>query len=156
MRCLPLGKGQEGKAPAIGASEVRSGHLRDGSYFFATIEPWHGNQVVMYGVPNDRKTRMFPRLVIDYELQWGHAVWVGDIDGDPDDEVVIGVRMTLNEHRRGVRVYDYDGSVWKRSLIEPGQVAVEDMTVADLDGDGKRDIIAVGRATHNAVIYWNR
>jgi hypothetical protein len=28
--------------------------------------------------------------------------------------------------------------------------------VADLNGDGRKDIVAVGRATHNAVIYWNR
>jgi hypothetical protein len=35
-------------------------------------------------------------------------------------------------------------------------VAVEDIAVSDFDGDGKPDIIAVGRATHNAVIYWNR
>jgi hypothetical protein len=28
--------------------------------------------------------------------------------------------------------------------------------VADLDGDGRPDIVAVGRATHNARIYWNR
>ncbi|HKM52517.1 MAG TPA: FG-GAP-like repeat-containing protein [Isosphaeraceae bacterium] len=27
---------------------------------------------------------------------------------------------------------------------------------ADLDGDGKNDIIAGGRATHNVKIYWNR
>ena len=34
-----------------------------------------------------------------------------------------------------------------------GQVAVEDLVVADLDNDGSLEIIAVGRATKNAVIY---
>jgi len=30
------------------------------------------------------------------------------------------------------------------------------LKVADLNGDGKADIIAAGRATKNVVIYWNR
>jgi hypothetical protein len=47
------------------------------------------------------------------------------------------------------------GKKWDRLMLDDGGVAVEDLTVADLDGDGKQDIIAVGRATKNARIYWN-
>ena len=36
-----------------------------------------------------------------------------------------------------------------------GGVAVEDLAVGDLNGDGKPDIVAVGRATKNVKIYWN-
>jgi hypothetical protein len=32
----------------------------------------------------------------------------------------------------------------------------EDAVAADLDADGRPDIIAGGRATHNVKIYWNR
>jgi hypothetical protein len=32
-------------------------------------------------------------------------------------------------------------------------MACEDLKVADLDGDGKPEIIAAGRATKNVVIY---
>jgi hypothetical protein len=32
---------------------------------------------------------------------------------------------------------------------------VEDLAVADLNGDGKLHIVAVGRQTGNARIYWN-
>ena len=35
-------------------------------------------------------------------------------------------------------------------------MACEDALAADLDGDGRPDIIAGGRATHNVKIYWNR
>jgi hypothetical protein len=34
-------------------------------------------------------------------------------------------------------------------------VAVEDLAVGDLNGDGKLDVVAVGRATKNVRIYWN-
>jgi hypothetical protein len=44
---------------------------------------------------------------------------------------------------------------WRRTLIDPAGVAVEDLAAADLDGDGRQDIVAVGRATKNVRIYWN-
>jgi hypothetical protein len=34
-------------------------------------------------------------------------------------------------------------------------MACEDFKVADLNGDGKPDIIAAGRATKNLIVYWN-
>ncbi|MEN2281131.1 FG-GAP-like repeat-containing protein [Algoriphagus sp. SE2] len=34
-------------------------------------------------------------------------------------------------------------------------MACESLTSADLDGDGKLDLIAAGRATNNLKIYWN-
>jgi hypothetical protein len=34
-------------------------------------------------------------------------------------------------------------------------MACEDLQVADLDGDGRLDIVAAGRATHNHKIYFN-
>ncbi len=43
-----------------------------------------------------------------------------------------------------------------RLILDNGGVAVEDLAAADLDGDGKTDIVAVGRATGNCRIYWNR
>jgi hypothetical protein len=38
-------------------------------------------------------------------------------------------------------------------MIDDG-VAVEDVATADLDGDGRTEIIAGGRATANLRIYW--
>ena len=52
------------------------------------------------------------------------------------------------------RAIDAEGSRWERHLLDAGGVAVEDALVADLDGNGLQDIVAVGRATGNARIYW--
>lgn len=159
-----LGSGQEQAAPARGASEIRSGRLADKRHYLATIEPWHGDKVVVYIAPSDwspdRSGMLWQRVVIDDQLAWGHAVACVNLDDDPQDELVIGVRDNQSEnHRCGVRIYDASdagGQKWTRQLIDAGGVAVEDLVAADFDNDGKQDIVAVGRATHNAKIYFNR
>lgn len=146
-----------------GASEIKNGKVARGVGVIATVEPWHGNQVVTY-TPSKEPGKLWERHVIDEQLRWGHAVWFADLDGDGTDELVIGVRDDpakgdAFKERRGVRIYkctDGKGAKWERNIIEDGGVAVEDLTVADLDGDGKVDIIAVGRATGNCRIYWNQ
>jgi hypothetical protein len=144
-----------------GASEIKRGQLRGGHPFLATIEPWHGHQVVVYTPPAD-PNGLWQRHVIDDRLKWGHAVWCADLDGDGNDELIIGVRDNLSAkpgEKCGVRIYkstDGRGAKWARHLLDEGGVAVEDLAVADLDGDGHPDIVAVGRASRNARIYRNR
>ncbi len=142
-----------------GASEIKLGKLKSGKKFIATIEPWHGHQVVVYAEP-EGQAKLWDRHVIDAQLKWGHAVWTADLDGDGSDELIIGVRDDMGppEYRRGVRIYralDANGAKWARHIVDNGGVAVEDLTAGDLDGDGKIDLVAVGRQTHNVRIYWN-
>lgn len=162
---IPVGTGEQSNPKGSrGASEINMGQVA-GKPFIATIEPWHGNQVVVYTPPADPKA-LWTRQVLDNQLRWGHAVSVADLDGDGHDDLIIGVRDDPNpkagdkhSERRGVRLYRAQGSAgkaWDRQLLDPGSVAVEDLAVADLNGDGKPDIVAVGRATGNARIYWNR
>ena len=42
-----LSPGHVEKAPRLGASDVGVGK-QDGKRFFASVEPWHGNEVVVY------------------------------------------------------------------------------------------------------------
>jgi hypothetical protein len=43
----------------------------------------------------------------------------------------------------------------QRFEIGGTEVAVEDLKLADLDGDGRLDIIAAGRQTKNVRIFFN-
>jgi FG-GAP-like repeat len=158
-----LGTGnQDNPKRSRGSSEIKQGKLKNGKKFIATIEPWHGNQVVVYTEPAE-KGKMWDRHVIDEQLRWGHAVSCADLDGDGSDELIIGVRDEPGKtdkfiESRGVRIYkalDDKGAKWQRQILDNGGVAVEDLAVADLNGDGRPDIVAVGRQTHNIRIYWN-
>jgi hypothetical protein len=156
-----LGTGnQDNPRSNRGASEIKLGKLKSGVEYIATIEPWHGYQVVVY-TPPTKAGELWTRQVLDDQLRWGHAVWCADLDGDGDEELIIGVRDNLSKNpgqRSGVRIYkalDGNGQKWKRMFVDEGGVAVEDLACADLDADGKIDIVAVGRATRNVRIYRN-
>ena len=161
-----IGEGDQSKPQGSrGASEVKPGTLeaRSGRPYIATIEPWHGNQVVVYTRPG-KGPDLWQRHLIDDHLRWGHAVWCSDLDGDGSDELIIGVRDNPAKgdkftEKCGVRIYkatDGVGKKWERMLLDEGGVAVEDLTAGDLNADGKIDIVAVGRQTKNARIYWNQ
>lgn len=159
-----IGTGNQATSPNRGASEVKHGRLASGADYLATIEPWHGFQVAVYTRPKAGATTggtspLWPRQVLDEELKWGHAVWCADLDGDGDEELVIGVRDNKDaDHPCGLRIYDpanADGTQWTKHFFDPGGVAIEDLAVADLNADNKPDVVAVGRQTKNVRIYWN-
>jgi hypothetical protein len=157
---------QDNPKEGRGASEIK--RSADGRGVIGTIEPWHGTQVVVYAPakPDPEKAFSYERIVIDDHLRWGHAVSFADLDGDGVDELIAGVRDDPNPklgdtftEKKGVRVYraaDAKGTKWERFILEDGGVACEDLAAADLDSDGRVDLVAVGRATKNCRIYWNR
>ena len=50
---------------------------------------------------------------------------------------------------------DKSGTKWTKHVVDAGGVATEDLVVADFTGDGRPDILAGGRATHNVKLYVN-
>lgn len=147
---------------ARGSSEVKMGALKGGTYYVATIEPFHGDKVAVYSpAKGATKDQPWQRTVIDTQIKGGHALWCADLDGDTNDEIIVGSREPASPQAPfGVNIYQAEFSTgqakWVKHALDAGGVAVEDLACGDLDGDGKVDIVAVGRATHNVKIYWNR
>ncbi len=52
-----IGAGDQVSTPNKGASEIKHGTLANTQDYIATIEPWHGNQVVVYTKPAAGRTR---------------------------------------------------------------------------------------------------
>ncbi|HEY5315511.1 MAG TPA: VCBS repeat-containing protein, partial [Pirellulales bacterium] len=84
-----IGQGNQTTSPNRGASEVKRGQLAGGRDYIATIEPWHGFQVVVYTPPPAGSHGLWQRHVLDDELKWGHAVWCANLDRDADQELII-------------------------------------------------------------------
>jgi hypothetical protein len=145
--------GAPGDPPKRGCSEIHLGMLGDGRTFLATIEPWHGTEVVVWPEIEPGSLAFGSRTVLDSTLADGHALWVADVDGDGDDEVFAGHRG--KDHR--VSMYDRDrtSGQWTRTILDR-DIAAQDLRGGDLDGDGMPDVVAVGGATHNLVWYHPR
>lgn len=138
-----------------GTGEVRRGRLPAGD-FHAAIEPMHGNTLAVY---RKDSTGSVQRLVLDESLVDGHAVACGDLLGLGRDQIVVGWRaMNRPGVRVGIRLYvpeDAVGTTWKQFQVDDNTMACEDLALADLDGDGRLDIVGAGRATRNVVVWFN-
>ena len=143
-----IGEGLQGpERPNIGSSEVAVGDFPGGRHI-ATVEPWHGNQVVVY------QGGEFPwnRIEIDDSLAGGHGLVTADLDNDGVDEIIAGGRS--EPHQLAIYQYDDRAERWRRENLDAG-VAVSGLAAADMDGDGDIDLAAIGSATRNVVIYEN-
>jgi hypothetical protein len=143
-----------------GAGEVKVGKFKDKASFIATIEPMHGNSVVVYTRPAAGEA-LWHRHVVDDSLKRGHALWVADVDHDGSDELIVGHSDKGTGEIAGPGIYVYDsiddsGNSWTKYIVDDGAIATEDLIVDDLNGDGWPDIVAGGRATLNVKLYVNQ
>jgi hypothetical protein len=145
-----LGEGDQVSRPRRGASEIAVGRIR-GRRYLATIEPWHGEQLVVYF--ENKGGGLWNRRVIDSTLQNGHALACADLDGDGADEIVAGYRG------QGTSLYVYaaadtSGKNWTRHTLDT-EMAASGVVIADINGDGRPDVVAIGSSTGNVKWYEN-
>jgi len=145
-----LGEGHSGVRPTQGSSEVARGMFDRRQPFVASIEPWLGNEVVVYR-PNSAGDLPWERTVIDTSLVDGHALQVADLNNDGVDEIVAGnlkPPFSLYTYR-----YDKESAQWQREILGQGRIAVSGIEVADINGDGRKDIVAIGSSTGNILLF---
>jgi len=148
------------------------------SNFIATIEPFHGTNLVVYSQHFDSPKDAFqlrgglkwsfkPLAVLDKNFNQGHAIAVADLLGNGSQQIVAGWRNPNDEGKFGIKLYyqpetekpwdpkAWSTRPWKSTFIDENEMACEDLRIGDLNGDGRPDIVASGRSTHNLKVYWN-
>ncbi|MDE0595590.1 MAG: VCBS repeat-containing protein [Roseibacillus sp.] len=140
------------------AGEIRDGRLPNGKRFLATVEPMHGDQAAAYVQPDNGRGLWKRLAVLDDSFKDGHAVAIADYLGVGSDQVVVGWRAMHPPGDPGIKLFtplDKEGTKWRETVISGKALAVEDIKAADLDGDGKPDIVAAARQTKNLKIFFN-
>jgi hypothetical protein len=141
-----LSPGHVEKAPRLGASDVGAGR-QDGKRFFASVEPWHGNEVVVY----TEKGGQWDRRVIFDKVGSGHEIAVVDLNGDGRDDVVANDNSRVTPQNAtptpGVHVFfapaDPATGEWRYRRIEE-RAAMNSCVGADVNADRRLDLVCTG------------
>ena len=80
----------------------------------------------------DKKTRRLPKKLQGAAVMRGLGMKSADLD-----------KFT---ERKALAQFEATRDMW---------IVVEDSALEDFDSDGRPDVIAGGRASHNVKIYWN-
>ena len=148
-----LSRGHVEEAPRLGASDVGAG-MANGRQIFASVEPWHGNEVVVY----TESSGTWQRRVIFDEISSGHEIAVLDLNGDSRADIVANdngrVRANNPDATPGVHVFfspeDPATGEWSHRRIET-ESAMNGCVGGDMNQDGRPDLICTGAG---GVIRW--
>jgi hypothetical protein len=140
---------RDGERPRLGSSEIDVGQL-DGTRFVATIEPWHGNEVVVY---TKGDSELWDRAVIATEFANGHGLLTADLNNDGRDEIVAGGRG--EPYQLAILRYNVAAAAWDRIDLDDGNMALSGIVIEDFNADGFADIVGIGAGSHNVIYYQN-
>ncbi len=133
-------------APRLGASDVGIG-MSNGERIVASVEPWHGNEVVVY----TESDGMWQRRVIFSEIGSGHEIAVLDLNDDGLADIVANDNSRVTERNPnatpGVHVFyspeDPATGDWIYQRIE-SEAAMNSCVGGDMNEDGRPDLICTG------------
>lgn len=142
-----LTPGHVDAAPRLGASDVGVG-MSNGQRMFATVEPWHGNEVVIYTPQSGNRWQR--RVIFDQVLS-GHEIAVLDLNGDGRADVVANDNSRVTEQRPnatpGVHVFfspeDPATGEWQYVRIE-NEAAMNGCVGGDMNQDNRMDVVCAG------------
>lgn len=155
-----------------GAGEIKATRLDDQTWLLASIEPMHGNQVVVYQAKTEEAIKIEDRVVLTDSFNQGHGLAIADLTGNLLPEIVAGFRQSRTDQSLakdqatgpqspgpGIVIFQADGrslKKWTPFPLDLENMACEDLLCHDFNDDGKIDVVAGGRASHNVRLYLNK
>lgn len=142
-----ISAGHAEKAPRLGASDAGMGTL-EGKKFVAAVEPWHGNEVVVY---NEVGGKWLRRVIFD-KVGSGHEIAVVDLNTDGRADIVVNDNSRATPQRPnatpgGVHVFyapdDPVNGEWVYQRLED-QSAMNSCVGADVNNDKRTDLVCTG------------
>lgn len=142
-----LSPGHVEEAPRLGASDVGTWVNGDGRRILGSVEPWHGNEVVVYTKQNDD----WQRRVLYDGVTSGHEIAVLDLNGDFRGDIVANSNRGAEP---GVHVFfspeDPATGEWSHTMIET-EYGMNGCVGGDINLDALPDLICTGSG---GVIRW--
>ena len=151
-RKTPTGWSVEALTKSPGSSEVKVFRLPGGKKAIATVDPFHGDAVAVY-----LSHRGWERRVILEGYRVGHGIVPVDFSGSGVDSLLLGFRGEKGKGGHAVVLMhplDENGEKWDKRVIDDKDMEADGVHAADLNGDGRIDLVATGKGT-NVKIYWN-
>jgi hypothetical protein len=145
-----LASGHIEKAPRLGSSDVAVGQINR-RRFLASVEPWHGNEIVVYTENGGTWQR---RVLFDRLLE-GHEIAVADFNRDGSDDIVAGDRDAKTTGVHVLYAPDDVAAEWHHQILDAGTMAASGCVTADINADGRPDIVCIGSSTANIKWYEN-
>jgi hypothetical protein len=141
-----------------GFGEIRIGKTQNGKNFLTGVEPFHGPTLTTYLQDGEVFSKSnLGRHLLTENMKQGHGLAAADLLEMGEDQIVVGWREANTDGDLGIKLFvPAANGNWESHWIDKNGMACEDLKVADLNNDGKLDIIASGRATNNLKIYWNQ
>jgi hypothetical protein len=88
---------------------------------------------------------------VDDKGAFGHAVELGDLDGDGAPDLVVGAPET--KWGGEVQLFDSEGGLWTVIEGNEGSDLGTGAVLADLDGDGQTDLVATGAPDADTAVW---
>lgn len=110
-------------------------------------------QVVWYENDGSPEAGPWKKHVIAEPFPWAFEAIAADIDGDGQTEVL----ATAWGNPGGMALFKHEGDPrgpWRKQVLKDGWPNATQVIVADIDGDGRLDVVACAERGSNEVRWW--